>query len=100
MTAGGVFGVWATGFFASESEVDFNNLPIILIDCRSRQGQSGSPVIAYRSGGMVAMADGGSAAFGGPVWRFIGIYSGRINAESDLGIVWKASAIAQLVSSL
>jgi hypothetical protein len=49
---------------------------------------------------MVAMSDGGSAAFGGPVWKFLGIYSGRINAQSDLGIVWKASAIDQLVQAL
>ncbi len=60
ITAGGAFAVWATGFMASEPEVDFNNLPSFLIDCRSRQGQSGSAVIAYRSGGMVAMEDGGS----------------------------------------
>lgn len=100
ITAGGACGVWATGFLASEPAIDFNGLPIQLIDCRSRQGQSGSPVIAYRSGGMVAMVGGGSAAFGGPVWRFIGIYSGRINAESDLGIVWKASAIQELIGSL
>lgn len=100
MTAGGVFGVWATGFLASEPEVDFNDLPVVLIDCRSRQGQSGSPVIAYRSGGGVAMKNGGQAMFGGAVWKFIGIYSGRINQESDLGIVWKASAINELVSSL
>ena len=100
MTAGGALAVWATGFLASEPEVDFNNLQIQLIDCRSRQGQSGSPVIAYRAGGMIAMVDGGSAAFGGPISKFIGIYSGRINAESDIGIVWKASAIQQLILSL
>jgi hypothetical protein len=100
MTAGGAFGVWATGFLASEPGIDFNGLPIVLIDCRSRQGQSGSPVIAYRSGGGVAMADGSTGMFGGALWKFIGIYSGRINAESDLGIVWKASAINELVQSL
>lgn len=100
MTAGGAFGIWATGFLASEPEVDFGNLPIQLIDCRSRQGQSGSPVIAYRAGGSLAMAGGGTSVFGGPVERFIGIYSGRINAESDLGIVWKAKAIAELVQTL
>jgi len=100
MTAGGAFGVWATGFLASEPEVDFNNLPIQLIDCRSREGQSGSPVLAYRAGGAVAMANGGSAVFDEPVERFIGIYSGRINLESDLGIVWKAAAISQLVQTL
>lgn len=100
ITAGGAFGVWATGFLASEPDVDFNNLPVVLIDCRSRQGQSGSPVLAYRAGGAVAMKNGGSAVFGGPVERFIGIYSGRINPESDLGIVWKASAIAELLQTL
>lgn len=100
ITAGGAFGVWATGFLASEPNVNFSDLPILLIDCRSRQGQSGSPVIAYRSGGMVAMADGGSATFNGPVCKFIGIYSGRINSESDLGIVWNASSIQELVQSL
>lgn len=100
MTAGGVFGVWATGFLASEPDVDFNNLPIQLIDCRTRQGQSGSPVLAYRAGGSVAMSNGGTSVFGGPVEKFIGIYSGRINSESDLGVVWKATAIAELLQTL
>ncbi len=100
ITAGGAFGVWATGFLASEPEVNFNDLPIVLVDCRSRQGQSGSPVVAYRAGGAVAMKDGGSAMFGGPVERFIGIYSGRINSESDLGIVWKAEALFELIQTL
>jgi hypothetical protein len=100
VTAGGAFGVWATGFLASEPIVNFADLPIQLIDCRTRPGQSGSPVVAYRSGGMVPMVSGDTAAFNGPVSRFIGIYSGRINAESDLGIVWKASAIQELVRGL
>lgn len=99
VTAGGAFGVWATGFLASEPLVDFNNLPVQLIDCRTRQGQSGSPVIAYRNGGMVPLTDGSVAAFQGPVWKLIGIYSGRINAESDLGMVWKTSALQELVQS-
>lgn len=100
VAAGGAFGVWATGFLASEPDVDFNNLPIQLIDCRSREGQSGSPAVAYRSGGSVPMVGGGSSIYGSAVWRFIGIYSGRINKESDLGIVWKSSAIHQLVGTL
>ena len=35
LSAGGAFGVWATGFLASEPIVDFADLPIQLIDCRS-----------------------------------------------------------------
>ena len=100
LSAGGAFGVWATGFLASEPAVDFNDLPIQLIDCRTRPGQSGSPVIAYRGQGMVTMAHGGMGLLPGPRQIFIGIYSGRINDESDLGIVWKASAIAELIDSL
>lgn len=100
VSAGGAFGVWATGFLASEPHVNFADLPIQLVDCRTRRGQSGSPVIAYRSGGMVPMVNGDTVAFSGPVYRFIGIYSGRINDESDLGIVWKASAIQELLRGL
>lgn len=100
ISAGGLFAVWSTGFIASEPNVDFDGLPIQLIDCRSRQGQSGSPVLAYRSGGMTAMADGGSSVFSGPVSKLIGIYSGRINAESDIGKVWKTSAILELVNNV
>jgi hypothetical protein len=49
---------------------------------------------------MVAMTDGGSAAFNGPITRFLGVYSGRINNESDLGIVWKATMLRELVSAI
>lgn len=100
MAGGGLFAIWATGFLATEPIADFADLPVSLIDCRSRQGQSGSPVISYRSGGMVAMSNGDTSAFAGPVWRFIGMYSGRVNPESDLGIVWKTSALAELIASL
>ncbi|WP_411740097.1 trypsin-like peptidase domain-containing protein [Peribacillus sp. S4] len=93
--------VWATGTVASEPEIDYRGLPLFLIDCRSRGGQSGSPVIAYRSGGSVVnMIGGGGAVWPGPVKKFVGIYSGRVNPESDLGMVWKASAINELVDSI
>jgi hypothetical protein len=49
---------------------------------------------------MVSMAEGGAAVFSGPVFRFLGIYSGRITKDSDIGRVWKASAIAELVASV
>lgn len=29
--------------------------------------------------------------------EFIGIYSGRINEQSDIGLVWKVSAIRELI---
>jgi hypothetical protein len=45
------------------------------------------------------MADGGTSFFGGPVEQFLGVYSGRINDQSDLGIVWKSSALVEIVES-
>jgi hypothetical protein len=98
-TGGGAFGIWIQGTVATEPEIDFDDLPSFLIDSRTRPGQSGSPVISYYAGGMVPMADGGSAVFGGPVERFLGIYSGRINSESDLGFVWKLGAIRDIVET-
>lgn len=98
LKGGGVFGIWSTGFVATEPEVDYDDLPVMLIDCRTRQGQSGSPVIAYKGPGSTTLSPQGLRK--GPIWRFIGIYSGRVNNESDLGMVWKASAIDELIKSI
>ena len=100
LTGGGGLAIWATGFLATELDVDQFGLPIALVDCRARPGQSGSAVIAHRNGGMVTMMNGDTSAFTGQVTKFIGIYSGRVNSESDLGIVWKSSAIKELLDAM
>lgn len=43
------------------------------------------------------MADGSTAVEGGPVEELLGVYSGRINEQSDLGIVWKPTVILQII---
>ena len=97
LKASGGFGVWSSGFVASEPEVDYRDLPVLLIDCRSRQGQSGSPVILFRRGGGFSMRDGSTAINSGPLSELVGIYSGRIHKDSDLGMVWKSKAIKELI---
>ncbi|MBY5792979.1 serine protease [Rhizobium leguminosarum bv. viciae] len=99
ISGGSSLPVWATGFVASEPDADFDDLPTFLIDCRTRKGLSGSPVIAYRYGS-ADYEGGGIIAFDKPVTRFLGIYAGRVNPDADLGIVWKATAIADLVNSI
>ena len=47
----GKFPIWATGFVAQEMSLISDQNPVFLIDCRTRQGQSGSPVIAFRPSG-------------------------------------------------
>lgn len=100
LTGGGAFGIWVQGTIATEPEVDFDGVPCFLIDSRTRQGQSGSPVLFYARGGMVPMADGSTAMFAGEVRKLMGVYSGRINDQSDLGIVWKASVVPEIVAGL
>jgi hypothetical protein len=95
-SAGG-FAIWATGFVASDPDINYDGLPILLVDCRTRQGQSGSPVVAFRSAGFIKYSDGNTNAMPSGQARFMGIYSGRMNLESDIGIVWKASAIRELI---
>lgn len=93
---GASFAIWATGFVATEPEINHSGRPVFLIDCRSRKGQSGSPVIRYHNGGGLITHDDGTEVISS-VTRLLGIYSGRINEESDLGVVWKTHAIAELV---
>ena len=96
----GLLAIWATGFIASEPDFPFDNLPITLIDCRSRPGQSGSPVVMQRND--VYWSEGRLVS---PYTRagktqLIGIYSGRISAESDIGMVWWVSAIRETLEQL
>jgi hypothetical protein len=97
----GKFPVWATGFLAQDIDLIADEKPIFLIDCRARQGQSGSPVIAFRNTG-VRIRQGDRIAVRltpEPKWEFLGIYSGRINAESDLGTVWHVRALGELLDA-
>jgi len=97
-SGGGAFAIWTRGFVASEPDIDLDDLPRLLIDARTRPGQSGSPVIAYGSGGMLSMADGSTAMFNGPVVNLLGVYSGRINEQSDLGYIWKVQAVRDILA--
>ena len=92
--------IWATGYLAQELSLINHDKPVFLIDCRARQGQSGSPVIAFRPSGYRSTKDGNtySSLSGNKVWEFLGVYSGRVNSESDLGIVWHVSAIRELLN--
>lgn len=92
--------IWVSGFLASEISENYLDLPIQLVDSRSRPGQSGSPVFAYRDGVPVRNPSGGTSVVGGAIGKFIGIYSGRISENSDIGMVWKVEALDELIKSI
>ena len=99
VTGAGDLGIWTTGFIATEIDLDYGDLPRFLIDARTRKGQSGSPVLAYRTG-FTRMRRGEMVEQKLPAWDFLGIYSGRIRDDSDIGVVWKISAIAELIKAI
>lgn len=92
------FAIWSTGFIASEPEMDHGGEPVFLVDCRSRPGQSGSPVIVLRGGHGAFMKVDERVANVSTI-RLLGIYSGRINSDSDLGRVWKGWVISELLAA-
>jgi hypothetical protein len=95
-TGGGMLAIWSTGYIASEPSQDYAGQPKFLIDCRTRQGQSGSPVIAYRDG--TYRSEGAALNFtGGPVIRPLGVYTGRIHPDADIGVVWKWQIVEDLM---
>lgn len=101
ISTSGKLPVWATGFLAQELSLISKDNPVFLIDCRTRPGQSGSPVIAFRTSGY-RKKEGNriSASLSGNLaWEFLGIYSGRVNAQSDLGRVWHVSALEELLNA-
>lgn len=91
------FPIWTSGYIASEPNIDYDNLPLFLVDCRTRQGQSGSPVISVLKKGQTIEHEGQEYEATGDITYLRGIYSGRINFESDLGRVWKLSVIREIL---
>lgn len=87
--------IWVTGTIASDPGVPYEGLPCFLVDCRSREGQSGSPVFIYSDGHYTRPWEETTT---NPFCSLVGVYSGRINAQSDLGRVWTIAAIADVVA--
>ena len=98
-SAGAMLAIWCTGYIASEPTQDYGGQPKFLIDCRTRKGQSGSPVIAYRNGPFNSQAGGLTIASGSSL-RPLGVYTGRIHPEADIGVVWKWSIVEELMIAL
>ena len=95
----GLLPIWITGFLASDYDIDYDKLPCFLIDSRTRKGQSGSPVIIARHDGQYIDKNGNFTITGTSKICFFGIYTGRINKDSDIGYVWKTKAIKEIINS-
>jgi hypothetical protein len=95
---GAPLGVWTRGTIAWPPSLPWRSLPAFLIDCRSRRGQSGSPVI-FAASEFTPYRDASGSITTGPMHEFIGVYSGRIHKDSDIGVVWKRGAVREIIES-
>jgi hypothetical protein len=84
-----------------------DDLPKLLIDTATRRGMSGSPVVARRSGIIHPRGENlGATGISpntiiGQADTFLGVYSGRLGNDEmgiQVGIVWKASVIEEIIS--
>lgn len=101
------FPIWVTGSLATDPLINFDDLPVMLVNCTSRSGMSGSPVIIHKSSGLAEIDGFGTKSIHEPTWEFIGVYSGRVATpempsceSSELGRIWKAEIVYELVNSI
>ena len=91
--------IWVTGSVASEPEFLYRTerdeqLPVLLVDARTREGQSGSPIIFFRYPGEVIAQDEDTVKVAaGTQSRLLGVYTGRIRRDADLGVVWRIGIV-------
>jgi len=98
--SGGRFPIWKRGTIASEPFQDLDSLPKFYVDCATREGMSGSPVIACVNGPIRYENNPHVGQSNGMIHRFLGIYSGRVGNDTygaQLGVVWKESALAEII---
>lgn len=91
----GKFPIWKTGQIASDIDIDINELPLFYIDAATRGGMSGSPVLCRTNSYFTKQ---GFVMSTGYQQRFLGIYSGRLPNDSDIGKVWKTKCIDEIVN--
>lgn len=89
--------IWNTGALATELAIDFDGHPAFLVDCTSRSGNSGSPVLVETGYTGTAHAFGAERHF--PELAVLGIYTGRLDSRSDIGLAWKLPVVVEIIEA-
>lgn len=97
LTSAGFFPIWKTGHIASEPTLDYHGEPLFLIDATTRGGMSGSPVVLRMAGGYKKKDGGTVMSSSGYKTLFLGIYSGRLPDDSEIGRVWRPRLITEII---
>lgn len=95
------FPVWKRGSIASELIVPWNMKPAFLVDTRTSEGMSGSPVVR-RTYGPAVKADLSMTLDSVVCTEFMGVYSGRLHDDENnasIGLVWHRNLIDEIITS-
>ena len=95
------------GMIASTYGLDFQGLPLFVLDANVQPGTSGSPVFT-KPKNIWTTADGGQAFLTGDPVYFLGVFSGTLRSPSrpdepdpmGLGAVWYARTIEEIIDSI
>lgn len=98
ISAGGSWPIWKTGHIATDPDLNYDGRPSFLIDATTRGGMSGSPVVIRLNGGFNTRS-GNMIFAGGFTTKFLGIYSGRINEDAEIGRVWRPHLINEILNA-
>ncbi|WP_019061517.1 trypsin-like peptidase domain-containing protein [Streptomyces prunicolor] len=91
------FAVWTAAPVASEPLARWDQLPGFLLDSRTRPGQSGSPVVMHIRPGEPVVAGGDVFTHDESATALVGVYSGRLDPNADLGMVWTTDALFEIL---
>lgn len=92
--------IWKRATVATDPDIRWQQQDKFLVDCASREGMSGAPVVSYRSDGATTV---GPTTYrsNGPATVFHGVYVSRIEADSEfeaqIGTVWRAVVVDEIV---
>jgi hypothetical protein len=92
------FPIWKTGHIATDPDIDYDGLPILLLDATTRGGMSGSPVVLRRTGQYLSKK-GSLNLMAGTRDLFLGVYSAHY-VSLELGYIWKPKVITDLLATI
>lgn len=94
--------IWKRATVATSPHLGWQRQKQFLVDCASREGMSGAPVIFYSKGGSLQI---GSTTFRGlgPVTIFHGVYASRMghvsHFEAQIGTVWQKVLVDEIIDN-
>lgn len=88
--------IWKTGHIASDIDIDHEELPVFLVDATTKPSMSGSPVYFRRYNYSFMDQSTKMLTHAVSVTKYLGVYSGRIGENFDVGMVWKPQVIREI----